>query len=110
LNELARWQGDDGGVIVEVDSSEAGFRAVTRKPGEVIIDVQDRFDDVLDGVRKAMTSAFKKFRDEIHGVDGLEVEFGVKLNAEAGAVIAKTAAEAHMVVKLSWSRPATSGE
>jgi hypothetical protein len=108
LNELARWQGDDGGVIVEVDSSEAGFSSVSRRPGETIIDVQARFDDALDGVRDAVTSAFKKFRDEIHDVDGVEIEFGVKLNVEAGAVIARTSAEGHMVVKLSWSRAATS--
>jgi hypothetical protein len=36
--------------------------------------------------------------------DGIEVEFGVKLNAEAGAVIAKSAVEGHFTVKLSWDR------
>jgi hypothetical protein len=108
LNELVRWRGDDGGVIVEVDSTEAGFSSVSRRPGEIIVDVQARFDDAFDGVRNAVTSAFKKFRDEIPDVHDVEIEFGVKLNAEAGAVIAKTSAEGHLVVKLSWSRGAAS--
>lgn len=95
--------------MVEVDSSRAGFSSVSRRPGETIIDVQARFDDALNGVRNAVTSAFRKFRDEIHDVDSVEIEFGVKLNVEAGAaVIAKTSAEGHMVVKLSWSRAVTS--
>jgi hypothetical protein len=33
----------------------------------------------------------------------VEIEFGVKLTAEAGALIAKSAVEGHLVVKLSWS-------
>jgi hypothetical protein len=109
LNELVRWQGTGGGIVVEVDANESGFTSVSRKPGEAIHDVQARFDDALEGVRKAVTSALKKFRDEIHDVDGVEIEFGVKLNAEAGGVIARTAAEGHMVVKLSWSRSAIAG-
>ena len=36
-----------------------------------------------------------------------EIEFGVKLNAAAGAVIAKTSAEGHLTVKLTWSRSAS---
>ena len=34
--------------------------------------------------------------------DQKEIEFGIKLNAEAGALIAKTSAEAHFTVKLTW--------
>jgi hypothetical protein len=109
VNELVRWQSDNGGVIVEVDASESGFQSVSRKPGEVVHDVRARFDDALDGVHNAVTSALEKFRDGIHDVDSVEIEFGVKLNAEVGSVIAKTSGEGHMIVKLSWSRPASTG-
>ncbi|MFD7183754.1 CU044_2847 family protein [Streptomyces sp. NPDC059904] len=33
----------------------------------------------------------------------MQIEFGVKMSAEASAVIAKGTAEGHLVVKLSWS-------
>ncbi|CAM5742471.1 hypothetical protein SALBM311S_04586 [Streptomyces alboniger] len=33
----------------------------------------------------------------------VEIEFGVKLAAETGAIIAKGSAEGHLVVKLTWS-------
>ena len=39
--------------------------------------------------------------------DECELEFGVKLAGEAGAVIARTSAEGHFTVKLSWARDPT---
>ena len=107
MNELVRWQTDDGGIVVEIDSSEPGFQSISRKPGEAIYDVQGRFDDALESVRDAAVSALKKFRDEILHPDSVEIEFGFKLNAEAGAVIAKTSAEGHLTIKLAWSRSAS---
>ena len=38
-----------------------------------------------------------------HRPDAVELEFGVKLTAETGAIIAKGAAEGHLVVRLSWT-------
>ena len=42
--------------------------------------------------------------------DRIELEFGVKLAGAAGAIIAKTAAEGHFTVKLSWAPDAGAGE
>jgi Trypsin-co-occurring domain 1 len=36
--------------------------------------------------------------------DEHEIEFGIKLNAEAGVVVAKSAVEGHFSVKLLWRR------
>jgi hypothetical protein len=35
--------------------------------------------------------------------DTKEVEFGIKLTAEAGALISKVAGEGHFTVRLAWS-------
>lgn len=35
---------------------------------------------------------------------GVEVELGIKLDGEVGALIAKTGVEAHLHVKLSWNK------
>ena len=51
-----------------------------------------------------LLSALKTFRAEVLDPDGVEVAFGVKFNAEAGAVIANTSAGGHLAVKLTWSR------
>jgi NTP-dependent ternary system trypsin peptidase co-occuring protein len=103
VNELVRWETADGAVVVEVDSREPGFQSIARSPGQVIHDVKGRFDDALANVRDAAVSALKTFRDEALDPDGVEIEFGVKFNAEAGAVIAKCSTEGHLLVKLTWS-------
>jgi Trypsin-co-occurring domain 1 len=107
VDELLRWKTDEGPVVVEIDASQPGFQSVSRNPGEIIHDVQGRFDDALESVRNAAVSALKKFRDESLNPDKVDIEFGIKFNAEAGAVIAKTSAEGHLIVKLSWSRTAS---
>ena len=47
--------------------------------------------------------ALRVFRDGSLRPDGVEIEFGVKLSAETGAIIAKGTAEGHLVVRLTWS-------
>ncbi|MBL7258746.1 CU044_2847 family protein [Paractinoplanes lichenicola] len=61
-------------------------------------------EDALHGVRSIALKALDSFRAGDNGADTVEVEFGVKFKAEAeSAVFARTAAEGHLVVRLSWS-------
>ncbi|MFD9905487.1 CU044_2847 family protein [Streptomyces sp. NPDC059063] len=104
-SELMRWESEDGPVVVEVDSRDPGFRSVRRRDGGgEIHDVEGRFEAALGNVRGAAVSALSTFRDKALNPDEISLEFGVKLSAAAGAVIAKTAAEGHLTVKLRWAR------
>jgi hypothetical protein len=103
MSELLRWETSDGPVVVEVDGRDPGFRSVSRKPGEVITDVGERFEKSLDSVRAAAVSALRTFRDTSLSPDEVSLEFGIKFNVAAGAVIARTAAEGNLTVKLTWS-------
>ncbi|WP_369211818.1 CU044_2847 family protein [Streptomyces flavofungini] len=105
MTELMRWESDEGPVVVEVDSRDPGFRSVARRgdQGE-IHEVEGRFEAALHNVRGAAMSALRTFRDRALDPDAIELEFGVKLSAAAGAVIARTATEGHLVVRLSWAR------
>jgi hypothetical protein len=104
MDALVRWETDDGPVVVEVDSRDPGFRSVSRKPDDEIVDANERFEGALDKVRAAAVSALRTFRDRSLDPDEVSLEFGVKFNATAGAVIAKTSAEGHLTVTLTWSR------
>jgi hypothetical protein len=104
VNELVRWETQDGPVVVEVSSADPGFSTVARKPGDVIVDAKERFEDALVNVRAAAVSALRAFRDKSLDPDEVSLEFGVRLNATAGAVIASTSAEGHFVVKLTWAQ------
>ncbi|MEU7647089.1 CU044_2847 family protein [Streptomyces huasconensis] len=105
MSELVRWESDAGPVVVEVDSRDPGFRSVSRRgDSEEIHDVEGRFESALGHVRGAALSALRTFRERALDPDAIELEFGVKLTAAAGAVIAKTSAEGHLTVRLTWSR------
>ncbi|MEU4493465.1 CU044_2847 family protein [Streptomyces sp. NPDC023998] len=110
MSELMRWDSDEGPVVVEVDSRDPGFRSVARRGEGEVHDVEGRFESALNNVRGAAVSALRTFRDEALHPDEITLEFGVKLSAAAGAVIAKTTAEGHLIVKLTWSQGASQGE
>lgn len=103
MTELLRWQTDQGPVVVEVDEEDTGFEAIRSSDG-IVHDAAGKFEDALANVRAAAVSALATFRDGTLKPDEVAIEFGIKLNAEAGAVIAKTSMEGHLVVKLSWAR------
>lgn len=101
MSELLRFRaGEDGVIVVEADPSDAGVQRVGRGG---VVDVKRRFEDALTDIQHAAAAALAVFRDGDLKPDGVELEFGIKLNAEAGAVIAKTSLEGHLTVKLSWN-------
>ena len=102
MSELLRWQTQGGPVVIEVDSSDPGLASIAR-PDDEIADVKERFEGALDKVRAAAVSALNTFRDKSLAPDEVSLEFGVKFNASAGAVIAKTSAEGNLAIRLTWA-------
>jgi hypothetical protein len=64
------------------------------------------FEHALSEVRAAACAALAQFRDL--GPDEVELKFGVKLDAQAGAVIARTGLQGQFEVKLKWLRDGAS--
>ncbi|MFD0342935.1 CU044_2847 family protein [Streptomyces sp. NPDC127117] len=94
-------------VTVEVDRHTPGAQLVALGDDNTLARAGRTFDSALTGIRSAAESALAVFRDGALKPDGVELEFGVKITAEAGAVIAKSSVEGHLTVKLSWSPGAT---
>jgi hypothetical protein len=103
MDDLVEFKTEDGALIVveAADGDESGARLVSRGDGPA--QAARTFEGALGGVRAAAESALRVFRDGSLRPDAVELEFGVKLSAETGAVIAKGAAEGHLIVRLSWS-------
>ena len=95
--------GDGTPVMFEAagEDEARGARLVARGGGP--LQATRTFESALDSVRSAAESALRVLRDGTLAPDGVEIEFGVKLSAEAGAVITKGTAEGHLVVRLTWS-------
>jgi hypothetical protein len=104
-NQLIRFRTVSGvDVLVEVDD-ESGFQKV-RADG-VVADAKEKFDEALQTVNAAAESALGVFRSGSANPENIEIEFGIKLSAQAGAVIARTAVEGHLLVRLSWHPSST---
>jgi hypothetical protein len=103
VERLVEFKTDDGGVVsVEaIEDERTRSRLVAR--GDGTVQAARTFEGALEGVRAAASSALRVFRDGSLRPDVVEIEFGVKLSAETGAIIAKGTAEGHLVVKLTWA-------
>jgi len=94
---------DGGSIIVEVENLEEGVVPAAR-PGEVATKAEQTFQAALDRVRPIATTLIGKIRDLSDPPDKAELEFGLKLTAEAGAVLTSASGEAHCKVTLTWER------
>lgn len=105
MTELLRYELEDGGhLLVEVGEQEPGVAQAARA-GRTVRAASESFQAALESVRTAAATVSRKLRDLPERPDRVAVRFGVRLNAEAGAVIAKTGAEGHLELELVWERP-----
>ncbi len=100
MPELAKFRLEGGG-SVHVDVDEVPGVARVSRRGR-ILDAKETFETALREVRDAAVVALTQFRDMAHQPDEVEITFGVRLDAEFGAVIAKTGMAGNFEVKLTW--------
>ncbi|GHJ47139.1 hypothetical protein Cs7R123_44810 [Catellatospora sp. TT07R-123] len=100
MSELVRFQTDEGAeLVVEVDDDAPGLERISRDSHGVAQATRD-LEAALAQVQPSLRRVVAMVRSL--SPDSHEVEFGLKLNAEAGAVIAKTSIEGHFVVRMTW--------
>jgi hypothetical protein len=95
---------DGGSFIVEVDETHA--RPVTRsgRTTEAVVRGGQTFEQAIERLSPAFAVLFARLRDATERPDEIEIEFGLKLNTEVGAIVARTGAEANFRVVVRWSR------
>jgi hypothetical protein len=104
LSELVRIELSDGGfLLVEaVDQGDGVARASRR--GTVVNAVRT-LRESFDQVRAAADDIMQTFGQMDSVPKEVEIEFGVRILAETGAVVAKVGGEAHFTVRLAWAGP-----
>lgn len=88
-------------VLVEFEAR--GLQPVSRDDSQLIERSQQALDSAMNTIQQMgdrVVSAITAMKD--HPPQEVEVEFGITLSAEAGALIAKVATEAAFTVKLKW--------
>jgi hypothetical protein len=98
-----------GCLLVEVDEDlEPGVVRVGRA-GEVAATARQTLETSLDQLKPLATAVIDRLRGLAHPPHEVNVEFGVKLTAHAGMVIAASGGEANLTVRLCWGRPGALG-
>ncbi|MCC4765123.1 hypothetical protein FXW07_00280 [Methanosarcina sp. DH1] len=104
--KVVEYKLEQGGVVlIEVEETdiEKGRIPVSREPG-VPEKATKEFDKALDEVRPVADTIIQKLKNLDSKPDNIEIEFGIKMSAEAGALIAATGIEANFRITLSWKR------
>jgi hypothetical protein len=104
---------DGSSIVAEVDDEHIDSSRIMRggagASSEIVVKANESFESALDRVRWAAEGLLDRLTSLARPPDEVEVEFGVKLNAETGAVIAKAATEANFKINLKWTRAASNG-
>lgn len=101
MKQLVEYELEDGStIIVEVDLPESGIERAAR--GDQIIKAKERFADVLEQIKPVAHTVFSKWGGL--SADEIGVQFGIKLGAKAGVIIASADTEANFTVSLTWKR------
>jgi hypothetical protein len=105
VTEIVQFETRHGPVFVEVANDTVGTERISRD--EVgVLQAETRLDEALQGAQPTIRAVLETMRELVQ--EEHVVQFGIKLDAAAGVVVAKTAAEGHFVVTITWRRDTTS--
>lgn len=90
----------------------AEVRTVSRKKRQLTEDLIEESERAVDGAMPIMEKMARKVTDKMDSLkdakpDEVELAFGLKLDVEAGALIAKAGAEATLEVTMVWKTDAS---
>jgi len=99
-------------VLVEGDDSHKSVRSsFGRSTAEISKRETDRHEDVFGKGLDLATNCAKRIvaklqeMDPVVRPDGFQVQLGIRLDSEVGAVIAKAKSAAQLNVSMSWKKP-----
>jgi len=101
VKQLVEYEMEDGNpILIEVDLPEAGIERAGR--GDQIIKAKERFAAALEHIKPVAHTVISTFGSL--AADEIGVDFGIKMSAKVGAIIASADTEANFTVRLTWKR------
>ena len=105
MNQIVRFYLEDGTpVLIEIDEVLPIGLEDAAIEDKSIIDARHKFEEAFENTRKAAGAIVKKLREFTDSPDTIELEFGLKVSAESGIVVASAAVEANYQLTLTWKK------
>jgi Trypsin-co-occurring domain 1 len=102
--ELISFRTADGGrAVVEIRDDEPGVVSVSRV-GDAIAEAVGSLEAGLDQVCALAQTTLNRLVIAPQPPDEVTLEFGIRLNAKVGAVVAQTEGGGHLKVSMVWRR------
>jgi hypothetical protein len=105
MKKLIEFNTENGDcLIVEVDIVDLQTDEIipVSRNDYIITKAQMTFERAIDNIKPVASTIISKLRSLGDKPDEVEVSFGIKMNAEAGAIVASAGLEANYLVKLKW--------
>jgi hypothetical protein len=108
MKHIVEFPMENGDVLlVEVDDAMSSGTTLRGGHGTDMVErAQLTYEQAVDRIKPAAESIVHRIRRIAEPPDVISVEFGIKLNANIGAILASTSAEAQFTLKLTWNREA----
>ncbi|GAB4581805.1 MAG: hypothetical protein Fur0022_45550 [Anaerolineales bacterium] len=91
--------GEEAGGLVPVSRGGGKLGEVT---GELVEKSREAIDKAMDTIQGMAAKTIAAAKGISEPPDAIEVEFGIKLDAQAGALVAQAGTEASITVKMVW--------
>jgi hypothetical protein len=95
-----------GSMLMEVEMDEPERRGMvpSARPGEMAAKANETFEEALEQIKPGANAIVEKLRSMSSQPDEISVTFGLKMSANAGAIIAASGVDANFTVVLTWNR------
>jgi hypothetical protein len=111
MKRLVEFPLEDGTtMLVEIAEPDQGGLVKASRAGEMIVKAQLSLEKSLEKVKPAAEHVIAQLRKIQDSPDEVQVAFGLKLSADAGAVLASAGAEANYIVTLKWVKSEEEGK
>jgi hypothetical protein len=92
-------------VLVEADDSIPAAGQAQASIGGILTEQASKtLDTALAGIRPIASSVSRRVMEAVTDAQEIEVEFGFKLTADAGVILARAGGEGHCKVSIRWVR------
>jgi len=103
MSKIVQFKTNQGLVFVEVDDSEAmRGEVLAANVSGVAAEAKMTFEDALKTVKPGIDAALDLLTNLVKKPNETQIEFGIKIDAAAGAIFAKASAEATFNITLTW--------